>query len=49
MGHREDVWKRDDFLGLVKGALDWTSGKVDADITPNIEQATPGANVPGAK
>src|SRR6185312_2666213 len=49
MGHREDVWKREDFLGLVKGALDWTSRKLDVDITPNIETATPGANVPGAK
>ena len=45
MGHREDIWKREDFLTLVKNALDWTTGKIDADVAPNIDQATPGANV----
>ena len=45
LGHREDVWQRPDFLNLIVGALNWTSGKVDVDVTPNIDQATPEANV----
>lgn len=45
MGHREDVWKRPDFEALVVGALNWTSRRIDLDVTPNIEQATPEANV----
>lgn len=45
MGHREDVWKRQDFEALVVGALNWTSGRIELDTTPNIEQATPEANV----
>lgn len=45
MGHREDVWTRPDFQNLVVGALKWTSGQIEVDITPNIQQATPEANV----
>lgn len=45
MGHREDVWKRSDFEALVIGALNWTSRRIELDTTPNIEQATPEANV----
>jgi hypothetical protein len=45
MGHREDVWQRPDFQTLVIGALNWASRRIDADVTPNIEQATPEANV----
>lgn len=43
MGHREDVWTRSDFQTLIKGALDWTSGRVETDTTPNFKEATPGA------
>jgi type 1 glutamine amidotransferase len=45
LGHREDVWTRDDFRDLVVGALSWTSRRIDADITPNLKQATPKAEV----
>jgi type 1 glutamine amidotransferase len=45
MGHREDVWQKPEFIALVISALNWTSRRIDADITPNIAQATPGANV----
>jgi hypothetical protein len=45
MGHREDVWKRPDFEALVIGALNWTSRRIELDITPNIDKATPEANV----
>lgn len=45
MGHREDVWKRPDFEGLVVGALNWASGRIELDTTPNIDKVTPEANV----
>lgn len=45
MGHREDVWTKKEFQDLVVGALNWTSHKIDVDVKPNIETATPGANV----
>ena len=44
LGHREDVWKREDFTQLVVGAMNWTTGKVDADVTPNIKTVTPNAD-----
>ena len=43
MGHREDIWQRPDFLGLIVAALNWTSGRVNADVTPNIKEAAPAA------
>jgi type 1 glutamine amidotransferase len=45
MGHREDMWQRPEYLGLLTGALNWTSRRVDADVTPNLQQATPGARL----
>ena len=44
LGHREDIWQRPDFVNLTIAALNWTSRRVDADIPPNISQATPEAN-----
>jgi type 1 glutamine amidotransferase len=48
MGHREDVWKKQEFLDLVVNAMRWTTGQVKADITPNLKQATPNAEVTAA-
>jgi hypothetical protein len=48
MGHREDVWEKPEFQTLVIGALNWASRRIGADVTPNIEQATPEANVKAA-
>jgi len=42
MGHREDVWENPNYQGLLIGALNWATGKVDADVAPNVEKATPG-------
>ena len=42
MGHREDVWENPKYQGLLIGALAWATGKVDANIEPNIKQVTPG-------
>jgi type 1 glutamine amidotransferase len=41
MGHREDVWGNPMYQGLLLGALSWATGQADADITPNIKEATP--------
>ena len=42
MGHREDVWTNPRFQTILLGGLAWAAGNVDADVTPNIETATPG-------
>lgn len=44
MGHREDVWTNPIFQELVAGALRWTTGLVDADVTPNLQEVTPEAS-----
>ncbi len=41
MGHREDVWQNPKFQDLLLGALAWTTGQIDADVTPNIGTVTP--------
>lgn len=41
MGHREDVWENPKYQGLLMGALAWATGKVDANIEPNIRKVTP--------
>jgi len=42
MGHREDVWDSAEFQAMLIGAIEWTGGRKPADITPNIEDVTPG-------
>ncbi len=42
MGHREDVWTNPDYQALLLGALAWSTGQVDADLTPNLKQVAPG-------
>jgi len=44
MGHREDVWQKPEFTDLIVNALKWTGGLIEADVTPNIKQATPEAD-----
>jgi hypothetical protein len=41
MGHREDVWTNPVFQKILVGGISWATGRVDADITPNIETVTP--------
>jgi type 1 glutamine amidotransferase len=48
MGHREDVWENPRYQGLLIGALAWATGRVDANIDPNVKQVTPHYNqLPG--
>ena len=44
MAHREDVWQGEPFRQIVLGGLAWALGNVDADVTPNVQQATPKAS-----
>jgi len=44
MGHRDDVWKSPTFQAVLLGGLAWSLGNVNADVTPNIKEVTPGAN-----
>jgi type 1 glutamine amidotransferase len=50
MGHREDVWENPLYQGLLIGALNWATGKVEASIEPNIAKVAPGYKTlhPGA-
>jgi type 1 glutamine amidotransferase len=41
LGHREDVWENPMYQGLLLGALGWATGRIEANITPNISQVTP--------
>ena len=41
MGHREDVWDCPLFQGLLLGALNWTTGKADTSVEPNLNKVTP--------
>ena len=43
MGHREDIWTSDLFQNMLIGAVQWTTGELDADIPPNLEEVAPGA------
>ncbi len=44
MGHRDDVWQKPEFANLVVNAMGWITGRIQADVTPNIKQATPAAD-----
>jgi type 1 glutamine amidotransferase len=43
MGHREDVWDSEYFQAMILGQLRWVAKRAEADITPNLAQAAPGA------
>jgi type 1 glutamine amidotransferase len=44
MGHRDDIWSNPVFQQVLVGGLKWAVGDVQADVTPNIDTATPEAN-----
>lgn len=41
MGHREDVWDSAAYQAMILGAIKWAAGRVDADITPNLDKVAP--------
>ncbi len=44
LGHREDVWSSQIFEQILLGGLSWALGRLEADITPNLDQVAPQAN-----
>jgi type 1 glutamine amidotransferase len=44
MGHRADVWANPGFQSVLLGGINWATGRVDADVTPNLDKVTPKAN-----
>lgn len=42
MGHKPGTWTNPIFQSILIGGLNWASGRVDADVTPNLTQVTPG-------
>lgn len=44
LGHRHDVWTNPLCQQIVMGGFSWVLGRVDADVTPNIQKVTPKAN-----
>lgn len=44
LGHREDVWNSRQFQHILRGGLAWLLGRVQADITPNLDRVAPQAN-----
>jgi type 1 glutamine amidotransferase len=45
LGHRDDVWNNPVFQSILTGGLDWATARVDADVTPNVAEVAPQANV----
>lgn len=45
MAHRIDVWRTPEFQKMIVGAVDWATGRVDAEVPVNFEEVTPKANV----
>ena len=44
MGHRDDIWTNPVFQQVLVGGIKWAVHDVDADVTPNLEQAAPEAS-----
>ena len=45
LGHREDVWTNPFFQAIAQAGIAWVMGRFDFDVKPNLDRATPGANV----
>jgi type 1 glutamine amidotransferase len=45
MGHREDIWTNPVFQAVLTGGIQWTLRRVDADVTPNLQQVAPQAEL----
>jgi type 1 glutamine amidotransferase len=43
LGHRDDIWTNPLCQKIVIGGFNWALGNVEADVSPNVEQVTPGA------
>jgi type 1 glutamine amidotransferase len=43
MGHREDIWDNPAFQAMLIGGIEWAGGRLQAEATPNLPSAAPGA------
>jgi type 1 glutamine amidotransferase len=43
MAHRENVWIEPPFQPIVLGGLAWVLGRIEVDVTPNLDRVTPDA------
>lgn len=41
-GHREDIWRNPIVQQVIIAGLQWVCRRVDADVTPNVEEVAPG-------
>jgi hypothetical protein len=44
LGHFNHIWTNKIFQQILLGALAWTMGNAEADVTPNITKVTPRGN-----
>jgi len=44
-GHRHEIWEEPQVQQVILGGFAWALRNVDADVTPNIDQAAPQARV----
>lgn len=44
LGHREDIWTNPFARAIMLGGMAWALGNVQANVEPNIDRVTPGAN-----
>jgi type 1 glutamine amidotransferase len=44
LGHSEEDWNSPVFRQMILGAVRWTTGMAEADVTPNLANVTPQAN-----
>ncbi|MES2307241.1 MAG: ThuA domain-containing protein, partial [Verrucomicrobiota bacterium] len=44
MGGKKETWTHESFQKMLMGAIRWTTGLAQADITPNLQKVTPKAN-----
>ncbi len=45
LGHRDDIWNSAMFQSVILGGINWATGRVDADVTPNLDQFASRAGV----
>ena len=45
LGHRDDVWRSAAYQALLLSALNWTTHRAEADLTPNLAKVAPQAAI----
>jgi hypothetical protein len=43
-GHPEEIWLHPCFQQIALAGIHWSLGNVEADVTPNFDEVTPGGN-----